>query len=386
MSEIMQAWLERRESEMFALLRRLCAINSYTWAKHGVDEAQAVFRKAAEGFGFSVEIVPSEKTGDNLVIRNRAARSLDDGQKGVLFCGHMDTVFPPDSEFQGCHEEGANLVGPGVIDMKGGLVSGLYTMAALEAAGEDVPVTFVVNTDEETGSDYSVELIRSLCPSAAFAFVFECSGKGGEIVRNRKGKATYRLEVTGRAGHVGVAGVAKPSAILVLANLIVELEALNDPGRGISLNVGVVQGGMGSNTVPRNAHALIDTRHIEPADGIALEKSIEEIAGREMIPGVVARVTRLGGRPAMCAGAEADRLFDCVMQAGRELRLPMGEEFRGGVSDGNFISESGVPVVDGMGPSGELDHSSDEYMIMESFLQRTLLAGVATSRCWKARK
>ena len=174
----------------------------------------------------------------------------------------MDTVFPEDTDFNWYKEDRANSYGPGVADMKGGLVAGIFALKALIARGllENIPVTFIFNSDEESGSGSSREIIRQEARNSAFAFVLECGGLNGEIATGRKGNLSIKLTVKGRAGHAAFAGPDKGSAILELARKTIEFESLNEPEKGISVNVGIFEGGIGSNTVAENAVANVDFR------------------------------------------------------------------------------------------------------------------------------
>ena len=198
-----------------------------------------------------MERAPHDSVGDTLLARSPACCSTSEGGR-ILFCGHMDTVFPESLGFD-CFEagtkEGSEIIrGPGVIDMKGGLVVALFALRELRRQGvlDRLPVTFVLNADEEVGSPHSTPVIAAEARQSAFALVFECAGLNGETVTARKGRRGMRLTCHGRAGHVGQAGRDKPSAILELARKIIALEGVNAPERGLTVNVGVVQGGHGA--------------------------------------------------------------------------------------------------------------------------------------------
>jgi glutamate carboxypeptidase len=376
------AWLSEREDEMLALLERLVAVNSHTPNKSGVDAVALIIEQAALGQGLIVERTPGEPYGDNLIARTPACGK---GAARIMFCGHMDTVFPVASGFTEFRREENLAFGPGVIDMKGGLVVGLYALRALDALGllADAPAAFVFNSDEEVGSPVSAELIRREAENSVFALVFECSGPGGETVTARKGKATYRLEITGGAGHAGAASGGKPSAILELAGKIAALEALNDPERGVSVNVGRVGGGSGPNVVAEAAEALVDTRFITDEDGDALARAVSALGRSSNTPGVTCYIEAVSARPAM-ERSEANRnLLEIARDCGDLLGVPVIEDFRGGVSDANLIARCGVPVLDGMGPAGEFDHSPDEYMIVSSLAERAALAALTAAEAWR---
>ncbi|WP_461211328.1 M20 family metallopeptidase [Desulfocurvus sp. DL9XJH121] len=377
-------WLKSRQEEMLALLERMVRINSHTANKAGVDAVGMVVAGVMADMGFGVERHPRDGVGDNLVALSPAAR--ENRGKGVLFCGHMDTVFPNDGCFEGFRRQGDRVVGPGVADMKGGLVAGIYALRALDAAGllADMPVAFVFNSDEETGSTESRDLISDLARESALAMVFECAGLSGETCTGRKGRTGYVLRALGRAGHSGNLDAPKASAVLELAHQIIALEALNDLPRGVTVNAGVVRGGLGPNTVAPEAEALVECRYPLAEDGEALREAILALAARPHVPGTRVDVDIRPGRPPMEQGAANRALFAHVARAGRELDLPVVEDYRGGVSDANYIALAGCPVVDGMGPCGARDHSPEEFMLVDSLAARAALAAVAVRRAWDA--
>ncbi len=375
------------QAAMLAMLERVVRINSHTPNKAGSDAVGRIFEAELQTLGFVVERVPHTDVGDTLVARSPAAVAPGAGQ--LLLCGHMDTVFPQSLGFD-CFErfkhQGQDAVrGPGVIDMKGGLVVALFAIRALSASGdlEGLPLCFVLNADEEIGSPHSRASILTEARRSACALVFECAGLKGEAVTARKGKRGLRLICQGRAGHVGQAETGKPSAILELAHKIVALEARNAPKRGISVNVGRIEGGTGANTVPESAEALVDCRFVTADDGAALAAACGKIVRESMVPGVRCRLEELGGRPPMEPGPAARELYEIVRVTGEELGLKVPEERRGGVSDANDLAAAGVPVLDGLGPVGDRDHSSEEYMLVESLFTRTRLAAAAMVKAWE---
>ena len=377
-------WLAEREEEMLSLLERLVRINSHTANKPGVDAVADVLAGVVSDMGFIVRRHPRREAGDNLVAVSPAAAAQAPEDRNILFCGHMDTVFPDDGSFDCFRREGDRIVGPGVVDMKGGLVAGIYALRVLDAVGllGDLPVVFVFNSDEETGSHHSRELIEEQARSAVLAMVFECAGLDGETCTGRKGKTTFALRVTGKAGHAGNLSGPKASAVLELAHQIIALEALNDPGRGISVNAGLVSGGVGPNTVAPHAEAVVECRYPLADDGEALQRAVSELVAAPHVPGTEVEARVVPGRPPMEQTGANRRLLAVVEAAGKELGVPVVEDYRGGVSDANFIAHAGCPVIDGMGPVGARDHSSEEFMVTASLPARAALAAVAVRRAW----
>lgn len=371
----------RRESAMFALLADLVNIQSGSRHKAGVDRVGARIRRHLEDLPVRVATVPQADRGDHLVVRTAAAT---EGARHVLMVGHMDTVFPEDSDFTDYWEDGSRCGGPGIIDMKGGLVAGIFALELLNDAGllAPIPVTFIFNSDEEVGSHSSRPLIREAAARSRFAFVMECGGMADSVVTSRKGNRSFRLTYTGRAGHAAAAGADKASAVLALARHTIALEALNDPDAGISVNVGKITGGIGPNTVAERAEARVDLRFTFPEDEARVVAAIDAIAARTAVPGVACRLETVSRRPPMPPTDANRRLFDTLAGAADQLGTPVTEEFRFGVSDANIIADEGTPVLDGLGPLGEHDHSDREYMVKDSLLRRTLLLAHAIAVCW----
>jgi glutamate carboxypeptidase len=382
--EQIRSFILNHRQEMFTLLEKLVITQSGSYHKIGVDRVVGLIRTAFEGSSFSCEEIQQADYGNHLIFRSPAC-SASSGQ--ILLTGHMDTVFPPDTAFNGYREDGECCYGPGVIDMKGGLAAGIFALKSLESIGliREIPVAFVFNSDEEIGSPASGELIRQEARKSRFAFVLEAGGLKGEVVTGRKGNCSLRLDVHGEAGHAAFAGKDKASAILEMARKTVALEALNDPDRGISVNVGKIEGGIGPNTVPAYAWARIDCRFINSGDGDRLKKEIEQIINAVTTPRTRSQLSIVSGRPAMPPSRANSQLFQWIKEVADDLTLPVIEEFRQGVSDANLIADENIPVLDGLGPIGAKDHSEDEYMVKESLIDRSVLLACSIPVCWNRR-
>jgi glutamate carboxypeptidase len=357
---------------MFTLLQEMVCINSGSHNKPGVDAVGRVITGALAACGLTVTEIAESQVGNQLIARSPCP-PREGGQ--VLLVGHMDTVFAPDSAFQDYREDGMRAYGPGVIDMKGGLVVGIFALSALAAVGmlEKIPLAFVFNSDEEIGSRWSKALIKFEAQKSACAFVLEAGGPNGEVVTARKGNLSARLAVTGRAGHAAFAGVDKSSAIVEMAHKTLAIEALNAPDRGISANVGTVAGGIGPNTVAAHAEARLDLRFSHPADEGALKDRLAQIAAENVVAGTAASLEIVSGRPPMPANEANRGLYAHVEKVADRLGIRIDAEFRPGVSDANFIAQTGTPVIDGLGPVGGRDHSPEEYLIKSSLPRRALL-------------
>lgn len=382
LKESLLAFVERSEKEQFHLLEQLVLQQSFSRFKEGVDAVGQLIATSLQGTGMTLEVVRESEVGDQLIFRSPACRT---GQPSLLLVGHMDTVYPVDSSFHDYRDDGVKVYGPGVIDMKGGLVCAIFALKALAACRllEKIPLTFICNSDEEIGSPASAPLIRTEAERSLVGFGFECGGLNGEIVTGRRGEIGYLLDVRGQAGHAAFAGPKKASAVLELAHKVIALERLNDYQRKIVVNVGVIKGGIGPNTVADSAVAEIDTRFLDLADAIETTSRIEQIAMECSVPGTRAKLHRTLFRLPMIQTAGNRELFHVISREAKLLGLPCREELRSGVSDVSVIAEAGIPVVDGLGPIGDCDHSEKEYMIRDSLPARTQLATLGILRSWQ---
>jgi len=368
---------------MFRLLREMVLIQSGSYNKKGVDRVVGLIQSVFKNNKVFCHVVKQKTFGNHLIVRSfNKITPL----KQVLLVGHMDTVFPEDTTFTWYKEDNKNSYGPGVIDMKGGLVAGIFAIKALEFAGllEKIPITFLFNSDEEIGSKSSGKLIEDEAIKSAFAFVMEAGGLAGEVVTGRKGIISAKLNIRGKAGHAAFAGKDKASAIAELAHKTIAFESLNDHKRGITVNVGKIKGGIGPNTVPENAMAFIDFRFSSVEDKKYLEGKIKDIVKKQHTPNTSCKVEILTSRPPMNQCTVNRKLFDTVKEVAQNLNLLLKEEFRSGASDANLIAQHNVPVIDGLGPIGGKDHSKHEYMIKESLVQKTALIACSIDKCLKA--
>jgi len=373
--------LANREAGLFALLDRLVTVQSGSRNKQGVDRVADLIQSEFSDVHVTYQRVPQRQYGDHLVVRTPAVAP---GKPQLLLIGHIDTVFPKDTSFTEYREDAKYAYGPGVIDMKGGLVTGIFALKALDRADmlASVPLTFVFNSDEEVGSPGSGGLIREEARHSVFAFVLEAGGLNGEVVTGRKGNVSLEVTARGIAGHAAFAGPDKRSAILEMAHHTLALEALNDPGRGVSVNVGTIRGGIGPNTVPSEAVAGVDVRFSRPEDAETVQHRIQQILEKPMVPETETSHAIRTSRPAMPEEPNQP-LFAAVKKTALRLGFDIEPEFRAGVSDANLVADEGVPVLDGLGPSGARDHSPDEYLLKDTFLPRTQLLAEAILDCWR---
>jgi glutamate carboxypeptidase len=374
-------FLKAQEQAMHDTLRRLVLIPSGTYNKAGVDAVCREIMASLEELPLERRILPQERYGDMLI----ASLQTGEARPRILLAGHMDTIFPEDSEFRGWREDERNFYGPGVVDMKGGIVVGIFALRALAAVGclRDLPITWVFNSEEEVGSPVSRALFAAEAKQSAMAFVLEPVGSRGEVTTGRKGRLGMKISARGVAGHAALVVEGKKSAILDLARVIVELEGLNGAYPGVSVSVGLMAGGITPNSVPDAAWATIDVRSTN-TEGFAYFRSrLDELLERRKREGMELAVEAVTEVPVMEARSANKALFAIVAQEARRLGIPAVEQFRAGASDANVIAAAGTPVVDGLGAVGGHGHSEREYLVRESLVQRSALLALSLIAAWR---
>ncbi|MFL6427131.1 MAG: M20 family metallopeptidase [Acidobacteriaceae bacterium] len=305
----------------------------------------------------------------------------EDRRKPVMLLGHLDTVWPVGTLARmPWRVEDGWAYGPGVLDMKAGVVMALAAMRLVREADGDRPVVLLVSGDEETGSRHSRELIEEIAKECRAVFVLEPGqGPDGAYKTARKGVGQFRLEIAGVPSHSGVDFGAGHSAVRELAWQIEQISALTDLDRGTTLNVGVVGGGTQSNVVAASAWADIDLRVKTIADAEAVTARMQELKPRD--PRCTLRLSGGLNRPPMERTPGTAALFEHARELASTLGFALEEAATGGGSDGNFTSAVGVPTLDGMGAIGKGAHAHDESIRIDSLVTRTALlaAMIATT-------
>jgi len=370
-------FIKNHKQDLFTLLEELVLIQSYSRNKTGVDRVGQRIAREMTQMGFFCEFTRQTELGNNLIARSPARTQNDSTKNQILITGHMDTVFPEDSSFNWYKEDETKCYGPGVADMKGGLVVGIFALKALIHTGQlkNLPVTFIFNSDEEIGSPTSRELIAKEAKQSRLAYVLEAGGMSNDIVTGRKGNLSLNLTVTGKAGHAAFAGKDKASAILEMAHKTLAIEAINAPEKGISANVGTINGGIGSNTVADRVIAGLDFRFLTREDEDQVKARLDQIQTHHTVPNTHSEMAVTSGRPPMPQTRDTLDLYEKIESIAQDLTMPVCSELRQGVSDANIIARQGIPVIDGLGPMGEKDHSEDEYIISSSLWERAILFG-----------
>jgi glutamate carboxypeptidase len=370
-----------RFDEYVAELETLVNIDSGSFSPAGVNRVADRCEQRFLTSGWVVERNshepgPGESQLGDLVIGRRQGS----GGPRVLMVGHTDTVFDDGTAAERpFHIEGSRARGPGVSDMKAGLLTGFFAMYALQDAGIEgfEHVTYVCNPDEEIGSPFSGPTIRELALEHDVGFVLEGARANGDIVSARKATTDYVLTVQGRAAHAGVEPEKGRNAIAAAASLIGALQALNGRWPGVTVNVGTIAGGTRVNVVPERCTLQVDLRSPTLANLNAAQDEIERLCTAVGQPDISVQVVRDAGHQPMektpAIAAVVDRAVGFAAELGFELR----DAATGGMSDANTIAAAGTPVIDGLGPVGGDDHAPAEWLDLDSVVPRTaLLAGL----------
>jgi len=371
------AHLRGQTQEMADLLLRLARLESPSLDAAAQEPVLSLLTAELETAGLRVRRLLGRQTGGQLWAVPRE-RLRGRGAPAQLLLGHCDTVWPRGTvETMPVGIVDGRLTGPGVYDMKGGLVQGIFALKALrdlDLVPEVTPAVFI-DSDEEIGSLESIPRLEWVARRMRRVFVLEPSlGPEGKLKTRRKGSLRFTIHITGRAAHSGLDPEKGASAILELARVIERLYALADPERGITVNVGVVSGGTRENVVAAHAEALIDVRVARRDDCAYVEEQLHDV-------GPLVTVTGRWTRPPLEPSAGSAVLFAQARELGRALGLDLTEAaISPGGSDGNLIGALGVPVLDGLGAEGDGAHAVDEHVLVASLPIRShLLAEILRS-------
>jgi glutamate carboxypeptidase len=359
-------WLASREDAMRDLLATLVEIDSGTRNPAGVTAVGRQLRAFLQRHGLASTPIGGGAFGEGF----RAGPTAETG--GVLLMGHMDTVFPDgEAGRRPFTVRDGRAYGPGVADMKGGLVMNAFVAAALRACGGGARPTILLCTgDEEIGSPQFRPVIEAEARRCAFAFNAEPGRASGNLVASRRGGTFMRLHVRGKAAHSGANFQDGVSAIGELAHKIVALHALTDLDAGVTVNVGVVSGGQTVNTVAPEAEALIDLRFDTPEAGEGALARIRAITACATVEGASAELDITGSFLPLRPDAAAWSLLGLYQGAARDLDFAVQGEATGGCADSGFAAAAGAATLCGTGPVGGKAHTADEYIELPSLLTR----------------
>jgi len=385
------AWLAAQQDAMVALLRQMVDIDSGSYNKAGIDAVGTVVRRFLEGQGIAVEALPQSRHGDCLRATvgtaplgpDAAGPSLPapaipgqapSGNTGgnIVLMGHRDTVFPDGETARRPFTIRDGIAsGPGVADMKAGLVMNCFVLAAFARfGGSPAPLVGLFTGDEEIGSPEGRPVIEAEARRARVVFNSEPGRVSGNVVTGRKGGVFMVFRITGRAAHSGGNFQAGISAIEELARKVQAIHALTDFDRGITLNIGLVSGGQSVNTVAPWAEGQIDLRYVDPADKDDILARVGAIIERSLVPGTRTELTIRGEFLPLTQTPASKRLFELYVDAAAASGFRTDGEFTGGCADSGFTAAVGTPTICAVGPVGGNAHTPDEFLRIDSLVPR----------------
>lgn len=373
------AWLADNRQAMIDLLEEVVNIDSGSYDKAGVDAVGNRFVRHFEERGLLTKVEPHEVFGNAIHIR------IDDtptNEKPIVLMGHRDTVFPKGEVARRSFKiEGGRAYGPGVSDMKSGLVMNAFVLEAFKRfGGAPAPVAGLITSDEEIASPSSRPVIERVAREARCVFNSEPGRPTGNVVQGRKGGIFMRCEVLGKAAHSGGNFEKGISAIGEIAHKIVALHALTDLPRGLTVNVGLVSGGQSVNTTAPSAEGRIDLRYVKPADREYALAAIRKIVDTATVPGTTATLEILGEFLPLTQSAESEQIFNAYAAASQDLGMTVKGEFAGGCADSGFTAAVGCPTLCAVGPVGGNAHTPEEYLEVESIVPRAQALALAILR------
>ena len=359
-------------------LRPLIDVDCGTYTIEGIEVIANQMAKKYESMkGWSVKRVDCGKAGIGLEVRNKPEADCID----VMMIGHMDTVFPVGTVAERPMSiDSDKAYGPGVSDMKSGLLSVVYALRNLDQKVLDkLSICVCMNPDEETGSADSVDWIQNTAKKAKNVLVAEAARADGSLVKARKGMAGYKITFKGKAAHAGNEPEKGRSAITEMANWILALNSMTNFESGTTLNVGVVSGGAGGNIVPDLATAVVDVRFWDNAEYDQVNATINNMIETPFIDGVSITIDREAYKPSMVPTKLTESLMVLIDESAQALNIDIDWKEVGGGSDANNTAILGIPTIDGLGPIGANFHSADEYLLLASIEPRiNLLMKVLT--------
>jgi glutamate carboxypeptidase len=361
-------------------LATLVDIDSGSYTKAGVDRVGRWVRQFLERLGARVDVHPHPSLGETVVGTFDGTR----GGRRVLLVGHMDTVFDEGTAAaRSFRVDAGRAYGPGVTDMKSGLLTGLYGLLVLRGMGAVASegdtalpferLTFIANPDEEIGSPSSTPIIREAARTVDATFVLECARANGDIVSSRKGILDARLTIHGRAAHAGVEPEKGRSAILAAAHLVPALHALTGRWPGVTCSVGVIGGGTRPNVVPEEARLEVDLRAVTGEHLEAAEAEVRALIAEPAVPDVTIEMETMARWWPMEKLERSGRLVELAIALAGRLGFELHDTATGGASDANTTAGMGIASLDGLGPIGGMDHSPAEYLELDSIVPRTSL-------------
>jgi glutamate carboxypeptidase len=343
-------------------LEKICKINSFTKNKSGVDKVSSQMKSWLEAIGFETKTYTREDIGNHQLFKSKRC----DGKK-ILLLGHNDTVFPIDT-FEKYHKDNEFVYGAGVCDMKGGNIVALQSLRNIYQKNQKIEnIDFFLVSDEETGSDDSKFVTLEIAKEYDYCFVFEAAGHNLEVVTQRKGVGTFTIIINGKASHAGVRYSDGINANLEASHKLQELTKLTDLEKGTTVNVGLINGGIGANTISPKCEITFEIRYTTIDEKNRLLESIDKIVNTSYVNGTTSTLNGLIQRDVM---EENQKQLELIKKLEQITNTKIPIEHRGGVSDANHVASCNVITLDGWGPFGDGDHTIHERASFLSFETR----------------
>ncbi|MHB2168553.1 M20 family metallopeptidase [Alsobacter sp. R-9] len=361
-------WLAEQKPAMLDLLERLVNADSGTYDKAGVDACGEILKGFFESLGLAPTVIPHAVFGD--AIRAELPHATANDQRPIVLLGHRDTVFPKGEPLRRPFRiEGNRAYGPGVADMKSGLVMNAFVLAAFaRLGGHPGPVAMLVTSDEEIASPSSRPVIEAEARGARVVFNSEPSQAPHRITSGRKGGVFMEMQVTGKAAHSGAFYERGVSAIEEIARKIQALHRLTDLPAGITVNVGIIKGGQTVNTIAPWASGEIDLRYVTAAQRQPAIDAIRAIVETCSVPGASGALTIKGEFLPLEETPESRALFSVYKAAGAELGMDVEARFTGGCADSGLTAAQGCPTLCSVGPVGDHGHTPEEYCDIDTIV------------------
>ena len=363
-------YFRSRQGEMVHLLKQLALLESPTHDKKAVDACAAFVAREFKRTGCKVTTLPQKDIGD-LTVAEFAPGRLKDADDEILVLTHIDTVWPVGKIAKmPFYVSGNKLYGPGVLDMKAGVVMLLSALRSLQSLNvkPQKRVTVVVNTAEETGHPAAHDIIRKLARKASLVLCLEPALPGGALKLERKGRLVVRLDVHGRAAHGG----SPEKGVSAIEELVTQIARLKRLRTGeTTVNVGLAGGGEKANVVAENAWAVLDIRFWKSADRDRVLKILREAV--PVLRGARFKVSVESTTPPMEKTKASEKLFVRAQEIAAGMGLSLKGGKTGGGSDASIAAGMGIPTLDGLGPDGDGIHAEHEHLILSSFVERTAL-------------
>jgi glutamate carboxypeptidase len=370
MSQALIDHLQNRLEVFLDELHQLVRMDSYSYEKEDVNRVVGWLEQRFTASHFHIERFPNATAGDDLLATRRG-----NGRGRIMLLGHSDTVYPRGTTAtRPMRIEGDNILGPGTADMKAGYLAGLYAVEALDAIRFDdyAEIRFLIVSDEEIDERHAIPLIRRVSREVDVVLTLEAARANGDIVVARKGVRSFSVEAHGHAAHSGVEPEKGRNAIVALADRILALYQLNDPAQGVSVNPGVIDGGRLRNIVPDYARLRFEARAFSQAQLDATTAQIEALFAPSLND-VRFTIQWEQTSPPMPRTENIALLEVMTQSIATDLGFSVKGAHTGGAADAAFAAEEGIPVLDGLGPIGGLDHSPDEYILKSSIVPRIAL-------------